>query len=100
MMMNKIIATALRIALNLALPVVFIGFGTNGWHVIRAASIFDQRPSAFLLGCAMFVPVWFVARRLTPGVVGYLTTLEHELTHILIGLLFLIRPVWACRKVQ
>lgn len=28
-----------------------------------------------------------------PRVVNYLTTLEHELTHILVGLLFLIRPL-------
>ena len=92
-MMTKIIMVIARIALNLALPFIAIGFGAQVRKIAHGLSLSNSRWSAFLLGIVVFIPVWFVGQRLMPRVVSYLTTLEHELTHILVGLLFLIRPV-------
>jgi len=63
------------------------------WRLVQSITLTATRQSAFLLGTTVFILVWFVGQRLMPRVVSYLTTLEHELTHILVGLLFLIRPV-------
>jgi hypothetical protein len=91
--MMKLITTVARFVLNLLLPFLAVGFGREAWRVVRSITLTAPRPSAFLLGAGGFIPLWFVGQRLMPRVVSYLTTLEHELTHILVGLLFLIRPV-------
>lgn len=89
----KLITTFARYALNLLLPFLAIGFGREVWRLVRRITLTESRPSAFLLGAGGFIILWFVGQRLMPRVVSYLTTLEHELTHILVGLLFLIRPL-------
>ncbi len=92
-MIMKLINISARLLVNILLPFIAVGFGSETWCVLRSVSLLAPRWSAFLLGGAVFVPVWFVGSRFAPRVVSYLTTLEHELTHILVGLLFLIRPV-------
>src|SRR5688572_26775504 len=62
-------------------------------RILAQISPANPRWFAFLIGAAVFLPCLFVARRLFPGVWSYLQTLEHELTHLLIGLLFLKIPV-------
>lgn len=89
----KVITTVARVALNLLLPFLAVGFGREAWQMMRSITLTAPRPSAFLLGAGGFIPLWFVGQRLMPRVVSYLSTLEHELTHILVGLLFLIRPL-------
>lgn len=91
--MKKLITTTARLMLNLLLPFLAVGFGREALLLLRGITLTAPRPSAFLLGAGGFIPLWFVGQRLMPRVVSYLTTLEHELTHILVGLLFLIRPV-------
>jgi len=91
--MLKIIA---KISLGLfliAAPFLFYGFGLATLRVIFKASTSDPRWFAFLTGGVIFFPCLFAAKRLVPGIWNYLQTLEHEMTHLLIGLLFLKIPV-------
>ena len=92
-MAKKLFAKIAMVVLNLLLPFLSIGFGAEAWRIMRGISPVAPRWSAFLLGVVVFIPLWFVGRLMMPRVIGYLTTLEHELTHILVGLLFLIRPL-------
>jgi len=89
----KIVARISLIIFLLAVPFLFYGFGRQTLFIISRISLADSRWTAFLIGAIVFVPSLFVAKRLFPGVWSYLETLEHELTHLLIGLLFLKIPV-------
>lgn len=79
--------------LNFILPFVAVGFGRELIVVISRASITGTRWSSFLIGGAIFVPLWILGRRYIGASVEYLATLEHELTHIIVGLLFFKRPL-------
>jgi hypothetical protein len=88
--------TISRISLGLfllAVPFLFYGFGAETLRLLAKVSLFDARWRAFAVGGALFFPFLFVARRLFPALWSYLETLEHELTHLLIGLVFLKIPV-------
>jgi hypothetical protein len=81
--------------LNFSLPFVAAGFGlevirtlTGGLDQIRS-----EHWVSFLLGGALFIPFWLVTHRYVRPTANYLVTLEHELTHILVGLLFFKRPL-------
>mgnify|MGYP001188996927 CR=1 FL=1 len=94
--MKKALNIAAGISLFLFLPAapfLFAGFGAEVLKILKGVSIADARWSAFLLGAAAFLPVHFLAGKFFPGARRYLETLEHELTHLLIGLLFLKIPV-------
>lgn len=75
------------------MPFLFYGFGRQTLFVISKISFADSRWLAFLAGAIVFVPCVFIARSLFRSVWCYLETLEHELTHLLIGLIFLKIPV-------
>ena len=75
------------------LPFVAAGFGTTLWRIITGVSLNSARWWSFLSGVVAFVPVWVVGRAIAPKIISYLTTLEHELTHIVVGLVFLKRPL-------
>lgn len=84
-----------KIALGLflvAAPFLFYGFGLEMLRLISKASFSNQRWLSFLVGVAIFFPCWLVAKRLFHSGWCYLQTLEHELTHLLIGLIFLKIP--------
>jgi hypothetical protein len=88
--------TIARICLALflaAVPFLFYGYGVETLRVVSKISLGDRRWTAFLLGAAVFFPCLFLARRIFPSLWSYLETLEHELTHLLIGLVFLKIPV-------
>lgn len=85
-----------KIALALfliAAPFLFIGFGREFLEIVKDFSLKDSRWFAFLIGAVVFLPVHFIAKNLFNRIYCYLETLEHELTHLLIGLLFLKIPV-------
>jgi hypothetical protein len=91
--MLKIIA---RISLALflaATPFLIYGFGGETLRVLSQVSPKDARWQAFAVGAVVFLPCLWVGKRVFPAVWSYLETLEHELTHLLIGLLFLKIPV-------
>ena len=84
-----------KIALGLfllAAPFLFYGFGSQTLRVISKISLTNPRWLAFLAGAAVFFPCLLAAKRFFYSGWCYLQTLEHELTHLLIGLLFLKIP--------
>jgi hypothetical protein len=91
--MLKIFAKISMILFLIAVPFLFYGFGGETLRIIAKISLKDSRWLAFLAGLVIFFPCLFVAKRLFLSAWSYLETLEHELTHLLIGLLFLKIPV-------
>jgi hypothetical protein len=91
--MLKIIAKISMGLFLFAAPFLFAGFGKEALKTVTDISFGDSRWYAFLIGAVIFFPCLFVAKRIFPGVWNYLQTLEHEITHLLIGLLFLKIPV-------
>jgi hypothetical protein len=91
--MLKIIAQISLGLFLIAAPFLFYGFGRETLRIIFNMSTGDPRWFAFLAGGVIFFPCFFLAKRLIPGTWNYLQTLEHEMTHLLIGLLFLKIPV-------
>ena len=91
--MMKIISKILMILFLCAAPFLFIGFGGETLQTISKISLGDSRWLSFLLGAVVFLPCYFVGKRLFNGAWSYLETLEHELTHLIVGLFFLKIPV-------
>jgi hypothetical protein len=91
--MLKIIAKISMTLFLIAVPFLFYGFGGETLRTLAKISLKDPRWLAFLAGLVIFFPCLFIARRLFLSAWSYLETLEHELTHLLIGLLFLKIPV-------
>jgi hypothetical protein len=76
----------------IAVPFLFYGFGSETFRIISKTSVSNSRWLAFLVGGAAFFPFSFAANRLFHSLWCYIQTLEHELTHLLIGLIFLKIP--------
>jgi hypothetical protein len=91
--MLPVIARISLILFLVAVPFLFYGFGRETLALLPQISLGNARWLSFLIGAGVFVPSLFVAKRLFPATWSYLQTLEHELTHLLAGLLFLKIPV-------
>lgn len=91
--MLKIISKISMILFLCASPFLFYGFGAETFRMISKNSLIDSRSLAFFFGFGFFFPFHFIAQRIIPSTWSYLQTLEHELTHLLAGLLFLKIPV-------
>lgn len=91
--MLKIISKISLVLFLVAAPFLFYGFGAETLRFVSKISLSDARWWAFLLGALVFVPVHFLGKSFFNSIWCYLETLEHELTHLLIGLLFLKIPV-------
>jgi len=91
--MLKIFAKISMTLFLIAVPFLFYGFGGEFLKILGKFSPRDSRWLAFLAGAIVFFPCLFIARRLFLSAWSYLETLEHEITHLLIGLLFLKIPV-------
>jgi hypothetical protein len=90
-MLNIINKIALGLFL-IAAPFLFYGFGKQTLGLLSNSSFNNQRWFWFLAGIAIFFPCLFAAKRLFHSGWCYIETLEHELTHLLAGLLFLKIP--------
>ncbi len=90
--MLKIINQISLVLFLAAAPFLFYGFGAAILQIISKTSFGNPRWLWFLAGVAVFFPCLFLAKRLFHSGWCYLETLEHELTHLLIGLLFLKIP--------
>ncbi|MGI9055362.1 MAG: M50 family metallopeptidase [Pyrinomonadaceae bacterium] len=88
-----IISKVSMVLFLIAAPFLFVGFGRELLIIVKSVSLSDARWKAFLIGAIIFLPVHFLAKRFFYRLWCYLETLEHELTHLLIGLLFLKIPV-------
>lgn len=74
-------------------PFLSVGFGREILEILKTFALGNSRWKAFLFGAIVFLPVHFIAKRFFNSVWCWLETLAHELTHLLIGLLFLKIPV-------
>jgi len=90
--MLKIINRTSLLLFLAAAPFLFYGFGIEALQIISKTSFGNLRWLAFLSGGAVFFPCLFLAKRLFYSGWCYLETLEHELTHLLVGLIFLKIP--------
>lgn len=90
--MNYVSKALLTIFL-IAVPFMFAGFGQSLLGAIKSFSPGESRWQWFLIGFALFFPVYLFASRVFPSVWNYLAVFEHELTHLLAGLIFLKIPV-------
>jgi hypothetical protein len=77
----------------LSVQFLFYGFGGEMLRAVAKFSPGNPRWLAFLAGLIVFFPCLFIARRVFSSAWSYLETLEHELTHLIVGLLFLKIPV-------
>lgn len=94
--MGKVLPIIAKISLILflvAVPFLFYGFGAETLRIIGQISLANSRWLAFAAGALIFIPSLFVAKRVFPAAWSYLQTLEHEMTHLLVGLVFLKIPV-------
>jgi hypothetical protein len=92
-LMLKIISKISLLLFLFAAPFLFYGFGAELLRIVSKISLTDSRWIWFLFGAIVFLPIHFLGKRLFNSAWCYLETLEHELTHLLIGLLFLKMPV-------
>ena len=77
-----------KIITFLILPFVGYGFGLAIWQIILDSSIQNPRLIWFTSGFCLFAIFWLIFRR----ALQIVCTFEHELTHLIFGLLFLKRP--------
>ncbi len=69
---------------------VFLTFGytLTLFNVVKEISITQQSLKFFLIGFGVFLPLWFGWFKRN----HFFSTFEHELTHLLVGLLFFKKP--------
>jgi hypothetical protein len=91
--MGNLIAKILLFLFLIASPFLLIGFGVEVWKIISQITIRSPKVFAFFIGIGLFFPVWWLAKSFFQTGWHYLTTLEHECTHALVGLLFGKIPV-------
>jgi hypothetical protein len=91
--MLKIVSKISMFLFLIATPFLFYGFGRETIKIFSQVSFTNSRWFAFAAGTLIFLPCLFFAKRLIPSIWAYVETLEHELTHLLIGLVFLKIPV-------
>ncbi len=89
----NIISKVSLILFLIAAPFLFVGYGGEVLDIVKTVSLKNPRWTAFLIGAVVYVPVHLIAKTFFNRIWCYLETLEHELTHLLIGLLFLKIPV-------
>lgn len=87
----RVFVIATKVVLLAGLPFLGYGYGTSVIDLIERLS-FSQQRAWFALGCAIFLPICWLSRRYLRNPWEYICTLEHELTHALVGLPFLIVP--------
>ena len=92
-MVGQLISKILLVLFLTASPFLLIGFGFEIWKIISQFTLRSPKVFAFLTGLILFFPVWWLAERFIQSIWHYLTTLEHECTHALVGLLFGKIPV-------
>lgn len=89
----KTISTILLVIFLIASPFLLYGFGSELVSLVGAISIGDKRWQAFLIGSVVFFPIYLIASRFLSTPWEYISTLEHEFAHLVVGLLFLKIPV-------
>jgi hypothetical protein len=83
---------ATKVLLLAALPFLAFGYGTKVIDIATKIS-FSPEFISFLLGAALFLPAWWLTSRHLWKPWQFICTLEHEVTHAIVGLPFLLVPV-------
>lgn len=83
---------ATKALLLASLPFLAVGYGTKVIDTLTKISFSSQFVS-FLLGAALFLPAWWLSSRYLWKPWQFICTLEHELTHAIVGLPFLLVPL-------
>lgn len=65
-----------------------IGYAKGLIKMIVTINIFEPSVVSFISGFLVFIPLWFVWMKKA----HFFSTFEHELTHLLVGLIFLKKP--------
>ena len=78
----------LKILTLVCSPFLAYGFGTAIYKIVITLALPKQNLIAFLIGFILFACIWRIFKRQLQVV----CTFEHELTHLIFGLLFLKRP--------
>lgn len=92
-MLGNLIAKMLLMMFLVCSPFLLIGFGKEFWNVLSSLTIRSPKVIAFLAGIILFFPFWFIGKKFLQTAWHYFTTLEHECTHAIVGLLFGKIPV-------
>jgi hypothetical protein len=88
-----VLGTAIKILVAAAMPFLALGFGSALLAALARARMSDS-VIAFLVGAVAFVPVWLGYRRKVRFFrrLEFFMTFEHEVTHLVVGLLFFKGP--------
>jgi hypothetical protein len=88
-----VLGTLLKALVSATMPFLAFGFGSALLASLARARM-SQTLIAFLVGGILFVPVWVGYRRRLPFLrrLGFFMTFEHEVTHLIVGLLFFKGP--------
>ncbi len=73
------------------LSIIFaIGYGITLFHTAKEVDINQPSDKFFLIGFAAYIPLWFLWLKRK----HFYSTFEHELTHLIVGLLFFKKPAY------
>lgn len=64
------------------------GYAKELIKILFTINIFDPSVISFISGFLIFIPLWFIWMKKA----HFFSTFEHELTHLLVGLIFLKKP--------
>src|SRR5438309_679666 len=88
----RIFVVGTKLLMLFTLPFLAFGYGAEVLHIPRASSLSKSGAGTFFLGVALFLPIWWLARRYSWRSLQFVCTLEHELTHAVVGVPFLLIP--------
>lgn len=91
--MMRIVSLISLIIFLMAAPFLYLGFGGTLWDLLWSIEPLQSQWTAFGIGCLVFVPTYFIAKRFLNTPWEYFATFEHELAHMLVGFVFLKVPV-------
>lgn len=92
-MIGNVIAKILLILFLIASPFLLVGFGKEFWNIFSTLTFRSPKVIAFLAGVGLFFPLLIIGKKFLQTAWHYFTTLEHECTHAIVGLLFGKIPV-------
>lgn len=90
--LTRAFVIATKFLLLAALPFLAFGYGAILIGILKTISG-SARFISFGLGVILFLPVWWLSSRYARKPWQFICTLEHEITHAIVGLPFLLVPI-------
>lgn len=88
----RVFVIAAKLILLAALLFFAFGFGIQVLELQKGFPVSSFRLWLFLFGAALFLPVWLLGKRFSWRSWQFVCTVEHELTHAIVGIPFFIFP--------